>query len=229
MLVKKMIFLLFVSCVPMASKAEISSSEIINSMKKGVLGVKKLLKKVSIYQLFSEDKTLLHYAVKDGDFETVQFLVNQNILLSQKGGQSDTTALHDAIYYGHLGMAQLLIEKGTPVNEQDIDGNTALHLAAEDGDLDLIEILLEYGASKDILNNSGDLPYDELPPLTWDDNKELQQLLSIRKSPKSNDSTESLLKNKIENSNSNNMVVHQITNSTMINNSHVGIQIQKDK
>ena len=230
MLVRKSIFILLITCIPIVAEIHVTSTEIIHSMKKGVLGVKKLLKKVSIYQLFSEDKTLLHYAVKEGNYEIVQFLINQNVLLSQKGGQFYGTALHDAIYYGHLRIAQLLIEEGTPVNEQDIDGNTPLHLVAEDGDLPLIEILLEYGASKSIFNNSGQIPYDKLSLLTWDNNDKLHQLLAISKNINDFDSIEfSINKSKIPKSNTNNRVSKQLNNSKIINHSHIGISIQTHK
>jgi len=55
-----------------------------------------------------------------------------------------------------------------------------LHIASRNGYLDTVEELVSSGASKNIVNRAGHLPYDELPNLTWDSRKKLQSLLFVK-------------------------------------------------
>lgn len=165
---------------PVHAKEEISETVIKQSMSQGVLGVETLLKEVSIHKLFAQNKTFLHYAVEAGDYEIVSFLVAKDVLLSQKGGEFYATALQEAIYYGYPRIAHFLIEQGSPLNIQDNNGDTALHLAARNGDLDIIITLLKYGANKGIVNHSGEKAYDLVPTLTWESEEEMKILLSTK-------------------------------------------------
>ncbi len=58
---------------------------------------------------------------------------------------------------GHYGdTVRLLLEKGhVNLDNQEESGNTALHLAAADGDVETIRLLLEYGASPEVENHMG--------------------------------------------------------------------------
>jgi len=215
-----LILIFSLSLTTIYAKNEVLEKQIVYSMKHGVFEVKKLLKKVSIYKIFEEDKTLLHYAVEEGNYKIVEFLVNQNIYLSQKGGDFYGTALQEAIFYHHIEIAIFLIEQGTLVNEQNINGDTALHLAANNGDLVLIETLISHGASKYILNNNGKTPLDLIPDLTWDDNREMKRILSSKE--KTN------FKSKIKNVNTykdKTKIINQINPNSTIINSTVGIKI----
>ena len=53
---------------------------------------------------------------------------------------------------------ELLLTSGAQVNIQDIDGNTPLHKAAENLDLEAASILLKYGAVLTIKNEIGMSP-----------------------------------------------------------------------
>jgi uncharacterized protein len=57
--------------------------------------------------------------------------------------KSGETALHLAIKYGYLSMAQWLLENGANINAKDVQGNTALHYAISLGREDLIKLLLQ--------------------------------------------------------------------------------------
>jgi len=175
------IFIVLLNAPTLQAKNDITIKEATVFMEQGVLGVKKLLKKISLYKVFEEDQTLLHLAVKEGDYDVVSFLVNQDILLSEKGGDFYGTPLQDAIYYGYSKIAIFLIEKGTFLNVQNIEGNTALHIAADKGDLTVIKSLLAYGASKLILNNDGKTPLSLVPDLTFENDNDMKKLLSLTK------------------------------------------------
>lgn len=176
------IFIVLFNFSTLQAKSDMTIKEATVFMKHGVLGVKQLLKKISLYKVFEEDTTLLHLAVKEGNFDVVSFLVNNDILLSEKGGDFYGTPLQEAIYYGYSKIAIFLIEKGTFVNAQNIDGDTALHIAANNGDLAVMETLLAYGASKFILNKEGKTPLSLVPDLTFENDVEMKKLLSLTES-----------------------------------------------
>jgi len=156
------------------------------AVKSGVSTVKRLLKKVSIDCVTPEGDTLLHYAVRFNKRKVVEYLVEHKIDLSAKGGIFYGTALEDAIYYGYLGIATYLIDKGTNLDITNMDGDTALHIASRNGYLDIVEELISAGASKNIVNSAGHLAYDEIPDLTWDSRKKLESLLFVKNSINNN-------------------------------------------
>ncbi|MEJ2515619.1 MAG: ankyrin repeat domain-containing protein [Gammaproteobacteria bacterium] len=66
------------------------------------------------------------------------------------------TPLMRAVDGHYLDTARVLLEQGhVDVNNQEESGNTALHLAAADGDVETIRLLLEHGARPDIANYMG--------------------------------------------------------------------------
>lgn len=164
------------------AKRVIKESEIIDTIKRGVPSVEKLLKKLSIDYISKRDDTLLHYAVRLRKRKVVEYLVCQKIILSQKGGILFGTALQESIYYGYLGIASYLIDMGTPLDIKDINGQTALHLATQNGYLDIVQQLVASGASKRIHDNNAKRPYDLIPKLSWDSTKDFQKLLRVEDS-----------------------------------------------
>jgi ankyrin repeat protein len=54
-----------------------------------------------------------------------------------------------AVANGHIATVRELIQKGTPVNHTDRNGKTALAIAAMNGDIDMMNALLEVGADAD--------------------------------------------------------------------------------
>lgn len=231
------ILILTLLVLPLVSHAKetVSNQEVIIAMKQGIPGVKKLLKKVSLYENFVENKTLLHYAVENGNYKVVVFLVNKGILLSQKAGKFYGTALHTAIYHNHIRIANFLIQKGTPSNTKDVTGNTALHIAATNGHLGLIKMLLNHGASRHILNNNGHSPYQLLPTLTWEDKDEMEKLLETTPPPikyNINSKNRKIIKewkskSKVSQKSTKNL--KKIDKKTTVVNSHIGISIKTNK
>ena len=69
--------------------------------------------------------------------------------------QFKTTALHKAAEGGHLGVVELLLNRGADPDIRDEGDNaTALHFAAERGSLPIVKLLIERGAD---VNGFGDL------------------------------------------------------------------------
>ena len=153
-----------------------NEKDVILAIKKGSKALESLLQKSSTYQIYKDDKTVLHYAVGLKEYDVVEFLLDKSDL-SQQGGIYYQTALQDAIFYGYLGIAELLIVNGTDVNIKNIDGETALHIAAKRGYTDIIKLLIKAGASTNVRDEDGNSPSDLVPELIWNSSKELKKIL----------------------------------------------------
>ncbi|CAF1406647.1 unnamed protein product [Rotaria sp. Silwood1] len=92
-------------------------------------------------------------SVRDNDINWV----NQYI---KRGGDLNNPivpqgAIHCAVFYNFMEMLKLLLEAGINVNQQDEDGDTALHYAVgETKNIECINLLLSYGACPFIKNYS---------------------------------------------------------------------------
>eukprot|EP00943_MAST-04B_sp_MAST-4B-sp1_P009031 g9031.t1 len=64
---------------------------------------------------------------------------------------------HDTLYT-HADIARTVLELGAPVNYKNKFGNTALHLAAGSGHLDLVEVLCAHGADPGVSDQNGNTP-----------------------------------------------------------------------
>src|SRR5687768_17698599 len=69
--------------------------------------------------------------------------------------------LVEAVKIGDRTAAIALIERRADVNEAEADGTTALHYAAHNNDLQLVERLLRAGAKADAKNDFGATPMSE--------------------------------------------------------------------
>jgi ankyrin repeat protein len=71
------------------------------------------------------------------------------------GGALAAASLPDLVESQNRAEALRVIAAGGDVNERSADGSTALHWAAHQGDLELVDLLLERGADPNILNDYG--------------------------------------------------------------------------
>jgi len=62
--------------------------------------------------------------------------------------------------YGHVDVAEYLLDQGCDRDHVDDHGDTALHFAAQRGYLAVAQLLFRYGAKLDYLNNAGQTPSD---------------------------------------------------------------------
>jgi len=154
-------------------QAQVGEQDVLRALSQGVKATKKFLIKVPTYQLYKNNKTILHYAVELDKYDVVEFLTKNRVNLSQKGGMFFQTPLQDAIYYRHFAIAKLLINRGSPLDTKNVNGETALHIAAKNGYSDIVNALLAKGASLNIADEDGNLPYELIPKLMHDDEKEL--------------------------------------------------------
>ncbi|KAH9388462.1 Transient receptor putative cation channel sub A member 1 [Tyrophagus putrescentiae] len=92
--------------------------------------------------------TPLHYASRDGQFKTIQSLLQMGAVINLKDNDNKSP-LHFAARYGRLHTARHLLEshKGhLIINEMDGDGATPLHIAAANGHAKIVQLLLLKGA-----------------------------------------------------------------------------------
>ena len=97
------------------------------------------------------DTEQLHRAAQDGNIEEVTRLVGEGFEVNRFDDLS-RTPLHYAVEGEHYSIAKWLLEKGADVNahEEEKIGETALSLAAQGGDSEIVELLLMHGANPDI-------------------------------------------------------------------------------
>ncbi|THD21293.1 putative Ankyrin repeat-containing [Fasciola hepatica] len=74
--------------------------------------------------------------------------------------EANFTPLLFACYHGHLALVDTLLRRGADINAKDQNGWTALHWAAQRCHADVVELLLDYGASRSIEDARGDMPCD---------------------------------------------------------------------
>lgn len=78
------------------------------------------------------------------------------------GNRFHQTPLHRAATLGHVSILRTLAEalpatqRTNLIDAKDSEGNTALHVARQDGQEEAIAALLELGASKDVVNAEGE-------------------------------------------------------------------------
>lgn len=89
--------------------------------------------------------TALQVAAEKGHVEILEELILRGANINARPGMiADSTALEAAIGGRHLAIARSLIERGADVHAEFTTGRwTALHAAAEHGDLQFLELLIE--------------------------------------------------------------------------------------
>ena len=94
----------------------------------------------------------------EGDLAGMKNLLDrepvQADILNYTYGKSGDTPLILASRYGHESAASFLIENGAIIEHHNIDGKTALHDAAQNGNLGCLEVLLKAGAHVDALKRA---------------------------------------------------------------------------
>ncbi|GFS92088.1 ankyrin-3 [Nephila pilipes] len=93
-----------------------------------------------------ENYDLLHGAAENGHMNVVKVLLENGFDVNAEREDIVMTPLHAAVLHDHWETAQILLLKGANPNAQNQYGRTPLHYAAERGNLDLVECLLDENA-----------------------------------------------------------------------------------
>ena len=147
------------------------------------------------------EETPLHYATREGHEGVVKMLLDKEAQSPKEGEaminkiSNDFTPLHIATHDSFQGrmqdarirMVNLLLEKGANPNIHDSSGQTPLHLAAGNGDADVVQALLENGVlfeavqKKDIFGKTPlDIAVDAKQVLEREKRRQQRRFLGMR-------------------------------------------------
>jgi ankyrin repeat protein len=106
--------------------------------------------------------TPLHLAAFFGHSEIARILLDGGAaMLTISKNNEANLPINAAAAGGRNSVVKLLVERGCPPDARSSDqGYTALHLAANSGNVELIEFLLRAGADRTLKTGSGETPYD---------------------------------------------------------------------
>lgn len=99
--------------------------------------------------------TVLMLAARADRPELIKAFVANGASVDQKGGEYQSTPLHEAAMYGSLNAIRVLLELGAEIDSESSEGATPLILAAGCGECDAVKLLLEAGANVHHLDNRG--------------------------------------------------------------------------
>jgi len=106
--------------------------------------------------------TPLHLAAFFGRLELVKMLLDAGApMLTISNNNESNLPINAAAAGRRNDVVRLLVERGCPPDARASDrGYTALHLAANNGNLELIEFLLQAGADRSLKTGSGETAHD---------------------------------------------------------------------
>jgi hypothetical protein len=94
-------------------------------------------------------------AAKNGDFQSVKKILENDPSKLDVKNEGGYTALHWACMRAHWDVAKYLIEKGADLNVVGGDGGTQINWAVHHDNVDIIKILVDKGAKLNIRNKWG--------------------------------------------------------------------------
>ena len=113
-----------------------------------------------------QGNTALHYTASKGRNDIITLLLQRDdVQLNLQDYNSKFTPLMRAVVANQQVCADRLIQSGCKLNLRDCEGNTALHLAVEQNNLDIALLLLSGGAKHDIENRFNQTPLDNASPM----------------------------------------------------------------
>ena len=117
-----------------------------------------------------------HGAVVTGDIARAKLLLKMDPSLVDSPGYLDAPLLCRAAWEGWADVAQFLLEHNANPNCRygPTDGRTALHLAVESGNREIVLLLLQHGANPNLRDGQGRTP---LGVVVANENKEMADLL----------------------------------------------------
>lgn len=111
--------------------------------------------------------TALHYATARGKEKVIALLLKHQArcdLLDHRGRTPGHYAAISGVHFSDkeqsLSCMIQLVNAGVKINAKDHSGNTALHLAAGKGEMEMVKKLIELGARADLRNKSSKTPAD---------------------------------------------------------------------
>jgi hypothetical protein len=136
--------------------------------------------------------TDLFDAIRAGDAEKAEALLQADPKLAEARTDDGSTALHLAALEGQAEITRLLLANQAQVNARGLRDETPLHMAMYDGHREVAELLLASGADVNAQNTAGETPlhlaarkgYRELVELLVSHNADLDALDKSGRTPK---------------------------------------------
>ena len=113
----------------------------------------------------TEKYSAVFAAASSGDLATLKRDIAADPTLVTATEWEGLTLLDDAVDKGHVEAAEYLLISGANVSAPTTDGRTALHIAAQHGDVKMMAMLLDHRAAIDMVDGNGWTPLDRA--ITW--------------------------------------------------------------
>ncbi|NVO20244.1 MAG: ankyrin repeat domain-containing protein [Bacteroidetes bacterium] len=98
------------------------------------------------------NETPLMYALKSQSEDVASYLLSKDPILGKQEEVWGWTEILAAAYRGYTSIVEELIERKVNLNEQDYTGSSAIFTAAENGNNEILNLLLEANAKQEIAN-----------------------------------------------------------------------------
>ncbi|HFJ9612664.1 TPA: ankyrin repeat domain-containing protein [Stenotrophomonas maltophilia] len=119
--------------------------------------------------LNEKGNSLMHIAAYHGQELVLRELADAGADINVRNKKEGWPPLHCAIYNNSFGCVNALVSMGADVNAQDVDGDTALHIAAAYSIIPVAEMILKAGGDATARNNHGQVPaYITQDPLIFE-------------------------------------------------------------
>ena len=106
-------------------------------------------------------RSALWYAAKVGDHDMLKLLTQYDADIEGPCEQSGDAPLHCACASGNIACVKALLEEGASTSVQNKDGEVAGHVAVKVGDLEMLQLLIDYDCEVNIRNYDGHTPLGE--------------------------------------------------------------------
>ena len=100
----------------------------------------------------------IHDAAKSEDIDQIKSFIGKGYNVNAIEQKTGWTPLHSAVSFGHISIAELLINSGANVNMTSNSGFTPLHIAVDQGNVSLVEFLISKEADVNAKNAAGLTP-----------------------------------------------------------------------
>lgn len=111
---------------------------------------------------FEPERSVFNEACASGYLDMVQMLLEKGADVNRQGRTGYTPLMDACFLSGNLDMVKLLVSEGADVNALSTQGDSALCLVADKGDMQIARFLLENGADPNIIPVG-----DNDSPLNW--------------------------------------------------------------
>ena len=137
------------------------TSTLLSSVRKGDLSsCQKLLEKVNVNAVDSENRSALFYAANGGFLDCAELLVSRGAELDARD-KDGATALQKAVLSNHPRMVEYLLKMGANPEVADSSQNTCMHFCAFSDNTVIAELLLKAGARLESVD------HENRSPLHW--------------------------------------------------------------